>query len=310
MVDTGTSGGTGPVGTIDEVLEGFARYARHERGLAPTTVENYLNQVRPFVFWYAGQGHSSLDTLTIQDVNRFLTWRAESCSAGSIRVATTALRALLRWMFLDGRLARQLAEGIGPIRYVVVPGLPKALSAEDLAAILALDMSARDRALVLLLSRLGLRSGEVARLRLDDVHWRAGTVSITGKGQDHQLMPLTVEVGQALATYLRAGRGDDTVHRHVFLTAVRPYRPLGRIGVSCVVTRLAHRAGLDGRVGAHRLRHGAATSVLAGGGTLAEAGQLLRHRSIAATAIYAKVDDRALAQLVRPWPAAPMQATR
>ena len=123
-------------------------------------------------------------------------------------------------------------------------------------------------------------------------------------------MPLTVEVGEALATYLRAGGGGDPVHRHVFLTAVRPYRPLGRIGVSCVVTRLAHRAGLDGRVGAHRLRHGAATSVLAGGGTLAEAGQLLRHRSVAATAIYAKVDDHALAQLVRPWPAEAIEATR
>ncbi len=310
MDDTATSGSTGLPGTFDEVLEGFTGYVRLERGLAPTTVENYLNQVRPFLFWYAGQDHSSLDTLSIHDVNRFLTWRAENCSAGSIRVATTALRALLRWMFLDGRLAQQLAEGIGPIRYVVMPGLPKALSAEDLAAILALDMSARDRALVLLLSRLGLRSREVAQLRLDDLHWRAGTVSITGKGEDHQLMPLTTEVGEALATYLRADRGDDRVHRQVFLTAVRPYRPLNRNGVSCVVTRLADRAGLDGRIGAHRLRHSAATTVLAGGGTLAEAGQLLRHRSVAATAIYAKVDDRALAQLVRPWPATPLQATR
>jgi site-specific recombinase XerD len=278
--------------------------------LAPTTVENYLNQVHPFLSWCALQDHSSLDTLTIHDVNRFLTLRAENCSAGSIRVATTALRALLRWMFLDGRLAQQLAEGIGPIRYVVMPGLPKALSAEDLASILALDMSARDQALVLLLSRLGLRSREVAQLRLDDLHWRAGTVSITGKGEDHQLMPLTTEVGEALAAYLRADRGDDRVHRQVFLTAIRPYRPLNRNGVSCVVTRLAQRAGLDGRVGAHRLRHSAATTVLAGGGTLAEAGQLLRHKSVAATAIYAKVDDRALAQLVRPWPDTPMQATR
>ena len=123
-------------------------------------------------------------------------------------------------------------------------------------------------------------------------------------------MPLTVDVGEALAAHLREDRGGDLGQRQVFLRAVRPYLPLGRTGVSCVVTRLARRAGLTGRVGAHRLRHTAATAVLAGGGSLAEAGQLLRHHSAAATTIYAKVDDHALAELVRSWPAAPIQTIR
>lgn len=308
MNDPCTSSGDGLPGALGEVLTGFARYLGQERGLAATTVENYLNQVRPFVFWCSRQGQTSLGALTIREVNRFLTFRSQTCSAGSIMVAATSLRALLRWMYLDGRLARQLADGIGPVRYVATAGLPKALPATDVAMILALDMSTRDRALVLLLVRLALRSREVSELRLDDVDWRAGTVRITGKGQDHQLMPLPVEVGEALAAYLQQDRCG--AQRRLFLTAAQPFLPLGRTGVSCVVIRLARRAGLKGPVGAHRLRHSAATAVLAGGGSLAEAGQLLRHRSAAATTIYAKVDDGALAELIRPWPAAPMQSMR
>jgi site-specific recombinase XerD len=210
-------------------------------------------------------------------------------------------------MFLDGRLDRQLADGIGPVHYPALAGVPKALSAADLVSMIAGDMTARDRALLLMLARLGLRSREAAGLLLDDVDWRAAAVSITGKGDDHQLMPLPVEVGEALAAYLHDHRRAGAGERHVFVSAIAPYRALDRTGVSSVVTRLARRAGVDGRVGAHRLRHGAATAVLAGGGSLAEAGQLLRHRCSGATAIYAKVDNDALAQLVRPWPASTAQ---
>jgi site-specific recombinase XerD len=308
MDDLCTAGSSGLPGELDDVLADFTGYLRRERSLASTTVENYLNQVRPFAAWYSQYRQIPLAELTIRDVNRFLAWRSGSCSVGSLAVAATALRALLRWMFLDGRLDRQLAEGVGPVRYPALAGVPKALSAADLTSILAVDMSARDRALVLLLARLGLRSAEAARLLLDDVDWRSGTVRVTGKGDDHQLMPLPAEVGEALAAYLRGHRREDSADRHVFLGAVAPYRPLQRCGVSSVVTRLARRAGIDGRVGAHRLRHGLATAVLAGGGTLTEAGQLLRQRSSGATAIYAKVDNDALVQLVRPWPATTARA--
>ena len=302
MEDACTAGGSGLSGELDDLLEDFTGYLRRERSLAATTVENYLNQVRPFATWYSQHHQPSLAGLTVRDVNQFLSWRSGRCSPGSLMVAATALRALLRWMFLDGRLDRRLAEGIGPVLYPTLAGVPKALPAADLASMLALDMSARDRALVLLLARLGLRSREAAGLLLDDVDWRAGAIRVTGKGNDHQLMPLPAEVGEALAAYLRDQRCGGTADRHVFLTATAPHRPLDRAGVSSVVTRLARRAGIDGRVGAHRLRHGAATAVLAGGGTLTEAGQLLRHRSSAATAIYAKVDNDALVALVRSWP--------
>ena len=167
---------------------------------------------------------------------------------------------------------------------------------------LAVDASLRDRAVVLLLVRLGLRSAEVAALSLEEVNWREATVRICGKGDDHQLMPLPGEVGQALAAYLRAERGQSKTCRKVFLALTAPYGPLGRNAISDVVTRMASRAGIQERVGAHRLRHSAATAVLAAGGTLREASQLLRHRSVGATAIYAKVDNEALTGVIRPWP--------
>lgn len=308
MDDPCTTGSGGLQGELEDLLEDFTGYLRRERSLASTTVENYLNQVRPFAVWYARHRQIPLSGLTVRDMNGFLAWRSGTCAAGSLRVAATALRALLRWMFLDGRLDRQLADGIGPVRYPALAGVPKALSAPDLASMIAVHMTARDRALLVLLARLGLRSGEAAGLLLDDVDWRAATVRITGKGDDHQLMPLPVEVGEALAAYLHGHRRAGEDERHVFVGVIAPYRALDRTGVSSVVTRLARRAGIDGRVGAHRLRHGAATAVLAGGGSLAEAGQLLRHRSSGATAIYAKVDNDALAALVRPWPASTAQA--
>ncbi|MGH3791752.1 MAG: tyrosine-type recombinase/integrase [Pseudonocardiaceae bacterium] len=308
MDDPCAVGSSGLPGELDDLLDDFTGCLRRERSLASTTVENYLNQVRPFVVWYSQRRQVPLVGLTIRDVNGFLVWRSGTCSVGSLAVAATALRAWVRWMFLDGRLDRQLAGGIGSVRYPALAGVPKALSAVDLASMLAVDMSARDRAVVVLLARLGLRSGEAAGLLLDDVDWRGGTVRVTGKGDDHQLMPLLAEVGEALAAYLRDHRCAGSAYRHVFLGVIAPYRPLGRCGVSCVVTRLARRAGIDGRVGAHRLRHGVATAVLAGGGTLTDVGQLLRHRSSGASAIYAKVDNDALAQLVRPWPATSAQA--
>jgi len=272
---------------LDELLADFGDYLGRERSLAQATVDNYLNQARPFVAWHARHGCGPLPALTICDVERFVAWRAASYSPGSLTVTTTALRALLRWMFLDGRLEVQVAEGISPVRYPARGGVPKFLSPADLAALLAVDMSTRDRAVVLVLARLGLRSKEVAELLLDDVDWRGATLRIIGKGDDHQLMPLPDEVGEALATYLHDCRREGMAERHVFLAVIAPYRPLGRNGVSSVVTRLARRAGIVERVGAHRLRHTAATAVLAGGGSLAEASQLLRHRSHTATAVYA-----------------------
>ena len=161
----------------------------------------------------------------------------------------------------------------------------------------------RDRAIVLVLSRLALRCREVAQLRLEDLHWRTGTIVVRGKGAALDEMPVPVDVGAAIVDYLERERPASAL-RHVFLQARAPHAPLGRSAVGSVITRLGARAGKGVPVGAHRLRHSAATGVLAAGGTLTEAAQLLRHASPATTVIYARVDLRALTGVARDWPGA------
>ena len=159
----------------------------------------------------------------------------------------------------------------------------------------------RDFAILGLLGRLGLRCGEVAGLTLDDIDWRAGVILIYGKGRRDDRLPLPVDVGNALTGYLRRGRPASAVGRAVFVRALAPHRAMSSGAVSRVVAAAAERAGL-GSVRAHRLRHTAATELLRGGASLADVGQVLRHRRLLSTAIYAKVDERSLRKLARPWP--------
>ncbi len=160
--------------------------------------------------------------------------------------------------------------------------------------------------MIVLMRRLALRSAEVAALRLEDVDWVGGTVLVRGKGGRLDRMPLPVDVGEALVSYLRDGR-PATRERTVFVRAVAPFTPLGSSSVSCIVGRAARRAGL-GTVHGHRLRHTAASETLNAGAGLDEVAQLLRHDGVASTVIYAKVDRTRLTALVRSWPGAPAAA--
>lgn len=158
----------------------------------------------------------------------------------------------------------------------------------------------RDLAVIACLLRLGLRSGEVAALRLDDLDWANGTLRVRGKGNRVDLLPLPVDVGRSLVAYLRHGR-PTTSERVVFLTVVAPFTALAPSSVSCIVGRAARRAGL-GTIHAHRLRHTTASDTLNAGATLEQVAHLLRHASPATTAVYAKTDLSRLATLARPWP--------
>ena len=160
----------------------------------------------------------------------------------------------------------------------------------------------RDVAVITMLRRLGLRCAEVATLELADIDWRAGTLTIHGKGSRTDRLPMPVDVGEAVVEYLRRGR-PRTGARTVFVRAVAPFTPLDRVSITCIVARAARRAGL-GTVHAHRLRHTAATETLNAGASLQEVAQLLRHASVATTVIYAKTDRNRLAQVARPWPQA------
>jgi integrase len=160
----------------------------------------------------------------------------------------------------------------------------------------------RDFAILALLSRLGLRIGEVAALRLEDIDWRAGELLIHGKGDRQERLPLPVDVGEAVVDWLRDGR-PDCASRIVFTRSRAPHVALHAASLNGIVHRACERADVPA-VTAHQLRHTAATEMLRAGAGLREVGQVLRHRGSDVTSIYAKVDRRALAALVQPWPGA------
>ncbi|MDQ6775813.1 MAG: tyrosine-type recombinase/integrase [Actinomycetota bacterium] len=185
--------------------------------------------------------------------------------------------------------------------------LPQPLEAEDVARLLSscaltTVVGRRDLAILVLLARLGLRAGEVARLSLDDIDWQAGEVTVHGKGSTSERLPLPHEVGERLVGYLRQGR-PPVEFREVFVSMHAPLRPLSPIAVTQVVAAACKRAGVE-PVHAHRLRHTLASELLRAGTPLAQIAPILRHASVATTAIYAKIDRDALSVLARPWPLA------
>ena len=205
-------------------------------------------------------------------------WRGEERVAVELAEATTRLAAA-------GRMSRLLtvADHASAVLY-------KGLGPHD-----------ADYAILLILLRLGLRAGEVAGLRLDDIDWRAGEVVVRGKGRHEDRLPLPSDVGEAIVAYLRRGRPKTTGHREVFLRAVAPLGPLGTNGISGIVRAACLRAGVP-VVGAHRLRHTVACQMADAGVPLPEIARALRHRSISSTAEYARVDIERLRTVAQPWP--------
>ena len=289
----------------EAVVERFARHLSAERGLAVLTVRSYVSQVRPFLAVF-GPDEAGRVTATGPQVTAFVTGRGVGQRPRSAAVGANAVRALLRWMWREGIVTAALADAVGTFAGQTATAVPKALTADEVARLRAglsaeKDSRLRDEPMLALMLRLGLRAGEVAALRLDDIVWRTGLIVVAGKRGRRDQVPLPVDVGELLVTYLRDGR-PDSVHRQVFLGVDAPHRVLRATAVSCVAARALARAGITGRGAAHRLRHTAACGVLAGGGGLVEAGQLLRHSSPQATAVYARADVTALAVLARPWP--------
>ena len=233
----------------------------------------YIDLVRPFV---AGRAHGDvleLADLVASDVTVFMVAQSGRFSPKTMQRLASALRSLLRFWHLQGVLATSLVEAVPKVASRP-PGLPRALPPAQVAALLASCRrdrveGLRDYAILLLLSRLGLRAGEVADLRLEDLDWRGGQITVRGKGNRRDLLPLPVEVGQAVAGYLRAGRPAAALDRCVFVRVKAPHRGLTGTGVTQAVAAAGRRAGL-GTVYAHRLRHSAATAMLAAGAPAAE----------------------------------------
>jgi integrase len=224
------------------------------------------------------------------------------------------LRSFLSFYFLDGATATDLSRAVPPVRRWRLAPVPPLVTEEEVERVIAAADRSTPRglrafAILLLLARLGLRAGEVVALELDDIHWDVGEVVVRGKGRLHSRLPLLDDVGEALALYLRDARGPST-SRRVFLRRIAPHGPLSGPTAVCVIAREALRyAGLRpvGRVGAHIFRHGLATQMIRRGASLAEISQVLRHRSITTTQLYAKVDFEGLRAVAMPWPSAEAQ---
>lgn len=291
-----------PAAGVDVLLDRYRGYLAVERGLAASTVRSYLDEARGFV---AGR-EDGLGSLTAGQVSGFVVAQCRRRRTGSAKVLVTALRSVLRFLAVEGLAPPGLQDAVPSVAGWRGGGLPKALPGGQVAELLAscdrgTATGRRDFAVLVLVSRLGLRACEVAALELDDIGWRAGTVTVRGKGRRAEQLPLPPDAGEALACYLRDGRPAGSSSRRVFLAVRAPGGGLSARGVTSIVWYACGRAGIA-PAGAHRLRHSAATAMLRAGAPLAEIGQVLRHRSASTTAIYAKVDHGALGQLAMPWP--------
>jgi site-specific recombinase XerD len=220
----------------------------------------------------------------------------------------TALRAFLKYLLQRGKIAIDLSASVPKLAYWSLAKLPAHLHADQVTQILeSCDRTTvqgrRDFAILLLLARLGLRAGEVAALRLDDVNWEQGSLTIRGKGNRWARMPLPRDVGEAIVDYLANGR-SACADRRIFLRAHAPQRGFrGATPISIVASKALARARIDhSRGGAHIFRHSLATEMLRQGSSLAEIGDVLRHQHPDTTRIYAKVDLSALRELAMPWP--------
>jgi integrase/recombinase XerD len=296
-------------GAVEVLLAEYREYLAVERGLTADTIEGYVPAVRSFLEGRdTGANELELSGLTVADVIGFVVARCPTQSRGAAKMTVTALRSLLGFLHLRGMVGESLVGAVPSTAAWRLSGLPRALEPEQVDALLgscdrASSSGRRDFAILTMLSRLGMRAGEVAALALEDVDWRAGELVIVGKGRRSERLPLPVDVGEAIVAYLQAGRPVTAQDRCLFVRVRAPHHGLTTGGVTQVVVSAARRAGL-GQVHAHRLRHSAATRMLRAGAGLEEIGQVLRHREVLTTAIYAKVDHDALRQLARPWPEA------
>lgn len=293
--------------SVSGLLVEFGGWLDRQRGLAPVTVRNYCWNVERFLTSLPASVQVSTGLLDAGTVTAFMVAFCRDRNTNSAKSMARSLRSFLRFAHATGRTSAQLWGAVPAPSAWHLASLPKAVPAADVERLLQVASHARftacgrrDYAILLLLVRLGLRRGEVASLRLDDIDWRAGELTVSGKGSRAERLPLPAEPGEAIVAWLTDGR-PECQSRSLFTTLRPAGLPLTSGAVGHVVGSTCRTAGL-GRIGAHQLRHTLATAMLRAGASLPEVGQVLRHRSVMSTAIYAKVDEVALRPLARPWP--------
>jgi integrase len=286
----------------------FTDYLRSERGLAPMTVGAYSSKAARFLACYAPGGDPAV--ITPGDVSAAVVAEVSGRSASAGQYFACSLRAFLRYCHVRGLVGADVSAAALGVTGRRTTMLPRGLEPGQVEALLAScdrdePAGRRDYAVILLLARLGLRAGEAARLRLDDISWRSAEIGIRGKGGQYDVLPLPADVGAAIAGWLRDGR-PAVGFREVFTTVLAPTGPLTRENAGWIVRRAAVRAGMP-PFGAHRLRHNAACAMIGAKVPLAGIAQALRHRDHVVTWGYARAGIDRLRPLARPWPGTPAQ---
>ncbi|MDM0117504.1 site-specific integrase [Variovorax sp. J22R133] len=294
--------------SIDRCADAYEVYLREGRALATATIVNYVPFVRDFLRHCFRAKPVELSCLSASEVLRFVRQQAPRLHRKRAKLMTTALRSFLRYARYIGEVDLDLAAAVPVVANWSMTTIPRAITPDQVRQLLAsIDRrngtGRRDYAILLLLARLGLRSGEVALLTLDDVDWEAGQLTVHGKSGRRNELPLPADVGEAIAAYLQDGR-PRSASRFVFLRAKAPVRGFrGACGIGSIIRRSLQRCGVDTpSLGAHQFRHGLATEMLRQGASLGEIGDVLGHRHPQTTTIYTKVDIEALRSLALPWP--------
>ncbi len=293
-----------------EIAASFGQYLQNQQGLASTTIERYATVVQQFLTDRFGREVVDLRALRAVDAIQFVQGQGKHLQPPALKCVANALRSFLRYAQYRGEVASGLAAAVPSVAtWATTPPLPQAISPEHAQrAIDSCDtgtaIGRRDRAVLLLLARLGLRAHEILALTLEDCDWDSGYLRVRGKGGHEGLLPMPADVGEAIAAYLEHGRPIST-DRHLFLRSVAPVRGLmehsGAIG--SIVRYALRRARVNApHSGSHQFRHALAVRMLQGGASLSEIGDVLRHRSPQTTSIYARVDLGALRPLALPWP--------
>lgn len=294
-----------PAGPSLVLLESFCRWMREHRGSSELTLYNYGLPIRRLICRF-GEDPGQLNA---QGLRSFVLDESRNGGWARAKKCTTALRMFLRFLIAEGKCPAGLLGAIPVLAHWRLSSLPRYLPPEDVERVIAsCDVSSpagkRDRAILLLLARLGLRAGDIVQLRLQDIDWKGAWVHVSGKGRRQTRLPLTQEVGDAIVSYLQESRVRSRTDI-LFLRSRAPYRGLRcHAAVSVIVASAIRRADVKrpSRGAAHLLRHSVASSMLRQGASLQEISALLRHRSIETTQIYAKIDVVALYQIAQPWP--------
>jgi len=294
----------------EEVLAAFDEHLRRTRGVCVKARRNYARFVRAFLQTVFPDGPVAAALIQAREVAGFVGGLAGRYQPRTVELAASSLRSFFRFLRAEGLREDRLEDAVPMVPHRPA-GVVRHLEPGRLGQLIAsLDVSSprglRDRAIILCIARLGLRAGEVTQLRLEDIDWRNGVLRVRARKTGHgALLPLTAEVGMALAGYLQHGR-PVTAARQVFVQhRLRPGEPISSSVAGNAVDNALTRAGMDAPVrGANLLRHSLATGLLAGGASLREIADLLGHSSLATTRIYAAVDVAALREVALPWPLA------